>query len=59
MQFLGRGNVPHSAICRSNCGAGGIFDISRIETQQLRLAWHAVGVLVALVVLLGYEEGAS
>lgn len=51
--------MPHSAICRSNCGAGGIFDISRIETQQLRLAWHAVGVLVALVVLLGYEEGAS
>lgn len=37
--------MPHSAIRLSNCGARGIFDISRIETQQLRLAWHAVGVL--------------
>lgn len=34
----------YSAIRGSNCGVRGIFDIFCIETQQLQLAWHAVGV---------------
>ena len=42
--ILGLRNVLYSAICSSNCRASGIFDIFCIETQQLQLAWHVVGV---------------
>lgn len=48
--ILGHHNVLYSAICSSNCRPSGIFDIFCIETQQLQLAWHAVGVFKGGVV---------
>lgn len=50
VEILGHRNVLYSAICRSNCRPSGIFDTFCIETQQLRLAWHAMGVFKGGVV---------